>query len=116
MLFGSRVESPKVYSGQRTVDAVVSYVFDEMKSLVDRRLHPRSSNAKKEPPKEEKKKQETKKEETKKEEPKKPEPKNEQSGQEDKDVIVLTESTFDTKISKSKEIWMVEFYGIDIIS
>ena len=29
----------------------------------------------------------------------------------DKDVIVLTDATFDEAVYKSKDIWMVEFYA-----
>ncbi len=96
LLFGSRKEQPHTYNGARTVDAVTSFVFEQMKSLVERRQNPsaKSSGSHTEAPKTEQKKEEN-------------------GSKDDKDVTVLTDATFDSTVGHSNSLWLVEFYGKD---
>ena len=98
LLFGSRKEQPHQFNGHRSVDGVISYVFEQMKSLVERRKNPSGKGSAKDsgssgaghgnsgshpPP----------------------------PTQDDSDVVVLTDSNFESTIKAANSLWFIEFYG-----
>jgi hypothetical protein len=91
--FASRKEKPYKFNRERTVDEMINFVFDQMRSLVNRRKsrggQKTSSNSQTSESSKEKK----------------------QDSNND-DVIILTDSNFDSYLKGSKELWMVKFYGI----
>ena len=100
LLFGSRKEQPNQFNGQRNVDGVINYVFDQMRSLVEKRKNPSGKGSAKDsgnsgaghgssgshPP---------------------PPP----PTQDDSDVVVLTDSNFESTIKAANSLWFIEFYG-----
>ncbi|CAD8134718.1 unnamed protein product [Paramecium pentaurelia] len=89
--FGDNKNSPSDYQGERSAQAIINFALEQVKSTVNGRQKGSSSN------------------------------RNQQkqssgsssgsgSGSAD-DVIVLTDSTFDENVLKSKDSWFVEFYA-----
>jgi protein disulfide-isomerase A6 len=98
--FGGNKKSPKDYNGQRTADAISNFCMDEARSVMRDRLSGKSST--------------TKKPEPKKPEPKKPNTDKKESGNPKKGegkVIELTESSFNSDVLKSDDLWFVLFYA-----
>lgn len=78
---------------------MTNFVFDQMRSLVDRRRglggQKASSNSQSSGNTNEKKEKEEK-----------------QQTSSDDDVIILTDSNFDSNVKGSKDLWMVKFFGM----
>jgi len=92
--FGSDKSKPLDYNSGRDEDSIVNFVLNEVKKTVNKRLKGKADKTEK--PSE-------KKSDSKKSESKKP-------GNE-KDVVVLTDSDFDSTVYGSKDIWFIEFYA-----
>jgi len=75
------------YNGQRDADSIVSYALDKTSSEVRKRMKPKGAS----------------------DSSKKSGSSKKASG--DQDVVVLTDSNFDSKVMKSNDIWLVEFYA-----
>ena len=88
--FGDNKKSPQDYDGERNAKGIVTYTMKQAEQIAFKRIGA------------------------------KPEPKREQQHQgsssspppaDDGDVIVLTESTFDSNVFSGEDIWYVEFYA-----
>ncbi len=99
LFFGARKDEPVPFNGARNVEGLTSFVFEQTRSIVEGRLHDKSGGSSGgstggstggQQKREEKK---------------------DEGNADDKDVVVLTDATFDTTLKASGELWIVEFYG-----
>ena len=86
--FGANKSKPEDYQGQRTADAIISYMFDKARSLVNARMNPSKKSSS-----------------SSNNQQKKADPSS------DKDVIILTDDNFDNTVYNSKDMWLIEFYA-----
>ncbi len=92
--FGENKQSPIDYNSARTAQAVIDFMFEKSKSIINSRLGG-GAGAQKEKPKENKQQQEQKKADPASE----------------KDVVILTDDNFDDTVFNSEEMWLVAFYA-----
>lgn len=88
--FGANKSKPEDYQGQRTADAIISYMFDKARSLVNARMNPSKKSSSSSSSNNQQKKADP---------------------SSDKDVIILTDDNFDNTVYNSKDMWLIEFYA-----
>lgn len=94
--FGNDKNKPVAYEGGRDADSIRKWALDKTTSEVNARAKSNRSSETKDSSNNTKKESGEKK----------------QTGSaSDKDVVVLTDSTFDSEVFGSKDIWLVEFYA-----
>jgi protein disulfide-isomerase A6 len=89
--FGLNKSKPLDYNGERTADAIVRFVLDKIREIANYRLSGKSNTGSSSSSSSGSKK--------------------ESKPQTDKDVIILTDSNFDSVLMNSNDMWLVEFYA-----